>query len=246
MNKKIATAVFLMFLISLSVIGSVLAQTEQVSVGVSSGNVFKYDLAFYWSSTNPADVVPSDLVAQNQTEYFQLAVETTTSTTVVLQTVWQFLNGTSFNSTDVTEVSSGAMGSIYVYAANLTAGGLLFPLATDLPWRINSTEFRSYPSGFREINRIAVNNTEYEGYVYSYMDLYFDKLTGIVVEYKLTSVSSDTPNQTIIQHLLLKESNAWVIPEFPSLLILPLFMAATGISVVLLKRRKTLVSPYKL
>ncbi len=242
MNKKTVAATFLMFLISFTVIGSASAQT-QVSVGVSPGNVFTYDLTFYWNSTNPADVAPAYLVAQNQTAYFQLTVETTTSTTVVIQTVWQLLNGTALNGTDVSEVSSGATGSIYVYAANLTAGGLLFPSATDLPYLINSTGFRSYPSGFRETNHIAVNNTNIEGYVYSYMDLYFDKQSGIVVEYTLTSVSSSTPNQTIAQHLALKESNTWVVPEFPSMLVLPLFMAATALAVVLLKRKQTSASP---
>ena len=243
MNKKTVVATFLIFLVSFTVIGSASAQTQQVSVGVSPGNVFQYDLTFYWTSTNPADVVPAYLVEQNQTDYFQLTVETTTSTTVVLQTEWKLLNGTALNSTDVAEVSSGITGSIYAYAANLTAGGLLFPSATDLPYLINNTVFRSYPSGFRETNHIAVNNTNIEGGVYSYMDLYFDKQTGIVVEYTLTGVSSATPNQTVVQHLVLKDSNAWVVPEFPSMLVLPLFVAATALAVVLLKKKQTLASP---
>lgn len=243
MNKKTVAALFLIFLISFTFAGTALAQTEQVLVGVSPGNVFRYDISYYWSSINPSDVVPAFLVAQNQTDYFQITVETITSTTVVIQTVWQFLNGTAVNSTDVAEVSSGATGSIYVYAANLTAGGFLFPSATDLPWRINSTEFRSYPRGFRETNHIAVNNTDIEGIVYSYMDLYFDKQTGIVVEFTLTSVTTATPNQKVVQHFVLKESNAWVVPEFPSLLLIPILMAATALSIVLLKKRQTLVSP---
>lgn len=232
-----------MFLISFTFAGTAFAQTSPVLIGVSPGNVFKYDITYYWSSTNPVDVVPAYLVAQNQTDYFQITVETVTSTTVVIQTLWQFQNGTAVNGTDVAEVSSGATGSIYVYAANLTAGGFLFPSATDLPWRINSTEFRSYPSGFREINRIAVNNTDIEGVVYSYMDLYFDKQTGIVVEFTLTNVNTATPNQKVVQHFMLKESNAWVVPEFPSMLILPILMTTIALAIVLVKKKSTLFSP---
>jgi hypothetical protein len=236
MNKKLAVPTFFLFILCFAAVGNASAQTSLV--GVSPGNTFKYNLTFYWNSTNPADVVPAYLVEQNQTDYLQLTVETTTGTTVVTQAVWQLLNGTASNSTDVAEVSSGATGSIYVYAANLTAGGLLFPLSEEMPYRINDTSFRSYPSGFRETNHIAVNNTNIEGEVYSYMDLYFDKQTGIVVEYTLTGVSSSTPNQTVVQHFVLKDSNAWVVPEFPTLLILPLLMAASAITLVLFKRRR--------
>jgi len=243
MNRQVVFSTFLILLIAFIVAESASAQTQTVSVGVSAGNVFTYDYVFYWSSTNPLDVVPPYLVAQNQTDYFQLTMETVTSTTVVMQTLLQFLNRTAFNNTEVAEVSSGITGCLYVYAANLTGGGLLFPSAEDIPLRINSTEYRSYLSGFRETNHISVNTTNLDDYVYSYMDLYFDRQTGIMVEYTLTEVKTATPNQKITQHMVLKESNAWVVPEFPSIIILPLFMVVTAIAVLILRRRQAVVSP---
>ncbi len=241
MNKRGVSAVSFLFLILSLLVATVSAQVTPVSVGVSPGDQFRYDLTFYWYSTNPVDVVPSYLVEQNQTDYFQLTVETTTSTTVVFNTSWKLLNGTIYNGTEVAEVSSGITGCVYVYAANLTAGGLLFPSSTDLPWRINSTEFRVYSGSFREINHISVNNTGMEGVVYSHMDLYFDKLTGIVVEYTLTEVRSSAPHQQIVQHLVLKESNVWVIPEFSSVVALPLIMIAGVVTALFLKRKHVVV-----
>ncbi|MCX8150725.1 MAG: hypothetical protein N3D85_04405 [Candidatus Bathyarchaeota archaeon] len=238
MNKRGVATVFFLSLMLFLLFEGVAAQSMPVSVGVSPGDEFRYDLTFYWYSTNPADLVPAYLIEQNQTDYFQLTVQTTTSTTVVFNTSWRLLNGTIYNSTEIAEVSSGVTGCVYVYAANLSAGGLLFPSSTTLPWRINSTEFRVYAGSFREINHISVNSTNIEGVVYSHMDLYFDKLTGIVVEYTLTEVRSSAPNQKIVQHLILKDSNVWVIPEFPSILALPIVMAVTGATFLILKRKK--------
>ena len=236
MDKKNVVSAFLLVTLFLSAVGNASAQTSMV--GVSQGNMFKYNLAFYWSSTIPAETAPAFLVAENQTDYFQLAVQTAAGTTVQFGTLWRFLNGTEVNGTEVAEVGSGATGSIYVYAANLNASGLLFPSSSSLPYKINETTIRSYPSGFRETNHITVNSTNIEGKVFSYMSLYFDKQTGIIVEYTLTEVNSAFPTQTITQHLVLRESNAWVVPEFPTLLILPLLMAASAITLVLFKRRR--------
>jgi hypothetical protein len=240
MNKKTVAAAFFLSLLCFMTIGSTSAQTL---VGVSQGDTFTYSIVFNWNSTNPNDTVPSDLLTENQTDYYQITVDTVTSTTVGIQTTWRFQNGTLVNGTQVAEVSSGATGSIYVYAANLTAGGKLFPASTDLPWLINETIPRYYSgSGFRDTNHIAVNITGKTGEIYSYMSLYFDKATGIVVEYSLTDVYTATPNQAVTLHLLLKDTNAWAIPEFPPALLLPLFMAATTIAVIFYKRKRSSIS----
>jgi hypothetical protein len=236
MDKKNAISVFLLVTLFLSAVGNASAQTSLV--GVSQGNTFKYNLTFYWNSTNSDVDVPWSLVEQNQTDYFQLTVQTATGTTVQFVTIWRFLNGTEVNGTELAEVGSGSTGSIYAYAANLNASGLLFPASTSLSYRINDTTIRSYSSGFRETNHIAVNSTDIEGKVYSYMSLYFDKQTGILVEYTLTEVDSTTPTQTITTHFVLRESNAWVVPEFPTLLLLPLLIVASTLTLVLFKRRR--------
>ena len=50
---------------------------------------------------------------------------------------------------------------------------------------------------------------------YSLMNLYFDKQTGILVEYYLTTVYTATPNQQTTQHLLLTDSSVWKISDVP-------------------------------
>jgi hypothetical protein len=239
--KLVASSAYLLMLLVLPIVGRVFAQTQALP-GVSVGDSFTYDSTISWNSTNPADVVPSYLIAQNQT-VLQFTVQLVTGSTAVLQDVWTYKNGTQQNSTDTVEVNSGITGGILLYAANLTAGSLLFPGATDLPYVINSTVFREYSGSFRETNHIEVNNTSIEGETYSYLSLYFDKQTGVLVEYYLTSVYTAAPNQTITQHLLIKGNSVWAIPEFPSMFILLLIMATSALALILYKKMYTSIRP---
>ncbi|MCW4017519.1 MAG: hypothetical protein NWF00_02360 [Candidatus Bathyarchaeota archaeon] len=236
MKKGLVLSAFvLVFLFALTV-GSVFAQIQAVP-GVSVGDTFTYESTYLWSSSNAGEVVPAYLVAQNEST-LQITVQTVTGSTAVLQQVLTYKNGTQHTSTEANEVNSGITGTILLYAANLSAGGLLFPGSTELPFVINSTSFRDYMGSFRETNHIEVNNTGIEGIVYSYMNLYFDKQTGVLVEYYLTNVYSDLPNQKVTQHMLLTNSNVWTVPELPPTLILPVLLAASTVTFVLYKKKK--------
>jgi hypothetical protein len=46
-----------------------------------------------------------------------------------------------------------------------------------------------------------------------------------------------SPTKTVTRFWKITESNVWVVPEFPSALILPLFMMATLIAVIAYKKR---------
>ncbi len=217
-TRKTASIIFFLMLILASVVGSAFAQTS-VSVGVSQGDSFKYDLKYLWSSTNLADVVPSSWASMNQTDYFQINVDVAADTSLRLSTVWRFVNGTEAPpGVEIQEVgSNNATGFIYIYAANLNAGSHLFPLATDLPFIINNTMFRTYTNNeFRATNHIEVNRTDLSNRVYSYMDLYFDKNTGVLVEATLKEVYSDQPRQTYTTEITLKESSLWNISPTPT------------------------------
>jgi len=213
--KKTAAILFFLMLICVSGIGSAFAQTS-VSAGISQGDSFKYDLKYLWSSTNPADVAPSDWVTKNQTDFFQVNVDVAVDTALRLTTIWRFLNGTELSGTQIEEVGNNtSTGFIYIYAANLNAGGYLFPLATDLPFIINNTMFRIYENNEpRAINHIQVNRTDLADREYSYMDLYFDKETGVLVEATLTEVYSNQPRQTYTTKITIKESSLWNIVLF--------------------------------
>jgi hypothetical protein len=237
MNKQIAalSAFFLMLLV-FSIVGNVFAQTQAVP-GVSVGDKFIYANTYSWNSTNAADVVPAYLVAQNQST-LQVTVQQVTGSTAILEKVWTYKNGTQQTDTETDEVNGGITGTVLLYAANLSAGGLLFPGSTSLTYAINDSSFRTYSGSFRETNHIQVNNTGDENLAYSFINLFFDKQTGVLVEYFLTDVSTASPNQMVTQHLVITESTLWTIPEFPPTIILPLILIASTLTLLVINKKR--------
>ncbi len=212
MNKKTALAALSVLVLCFAIAQQVQAQdTTEYQVGVSEGNTFKYDLAFYWSSTNLTATAPASWANANATEYYQATIQLITGTTVTIDTVWHFLNGTEVTNTEIIDVVIGAGRSILVYAANLAAGVQLYPRSSYVTDRINETVARSYSQGSRETNHIEVNRTDIENEVYSYFNLYFDKQTGIMVEAYTEDVYTSMPDQTFARSEKIKESSLWTV-----------------------------------
>jgi hypothetical protein len=235
--KKIALSAFILTLLVASTAASVFAQPQAVP-GVYVGDTFTYQSIYYWNSTNPNDVVPAYLAAQNEST-LQVTVQQVAGSTAVVEEVFTYKNGSQVSTTETDEVNSGITGTVLLYAANLTAGSLLFP-GSELPYVINGTSFRDFAGEARQVNHIEVNNTGGEDTAYSYMDLYFDKQTGVLIEYYLTKVYTELPTQTTTQHLVLQDSNVWTIPEFPAALMVPLFLAASaaGLTLAVVQRKR--------
>jgi hypothetical protein len=238
MIKKLLIPALFVLILSATLVGSALAQTTVPQPGVQVGNEVKYKLTFYWNSTTPGATPPSSWVDQNNTDYYQATVTSVMETLVELQTDWHFKNGTDITNTEQVDVSTGNGGSILVYASNLTAGSSLYPLAS-YPWIISETTTHAYSSGATRLtNHITENRTDLgTDYVYSYVSLYFDQKTGFLVDAYLEDVYTATPDQVFARQITIQESNAWTVPEFPSLITVTLLMAATFTAVVVYKTK---------
>lgn len=215
MDRKLLAFLLILIVLVLSSVGTVFGQAQALP-GVTVGDTFTYESSVIWTSKNSADVAPSYLALQNGTT-LQVTVQTVTGSTVQLEKTLILKNGTTQVETELDEVNSGITGTVLLYAANLSAGGLLFPGSTELPYTINDTTIRAYVDSYRETNHINANNSgaEGSGVSYSIMDLYFDKQTGVCVEYFLTTVYTATPNQEFTQHLQLKAANLWRVSDEP-------------------------------
>jgi len=97
--------------------------------------------------------------------------------------------------------------------------------------------YRSYPSGYR-----FTNHARSSGVVPSLgnvtHDLYYDVTTGVLVEWTATIENNET--RVCSYEIVDTNINEWVIPEFPSFLILPLFMISTLLAVMLYKREHSI------
>ncbi len=215
MNRKLILSKFCMIVLCLTFVGVALGQTT-VQVGVSQGDVFKYNVKYFWSSTTANSQPPSYLVEDNSSDYYQATIKEIIGTTVNIGTALHFPNGTETDLDELIDVSHGGGGSPLLYAANLTAGNLIYPTATYIQWVVNETVSLTYGSGARETNHFEVRTTG-SGYVYSYRSIYFDKATGVLVDGYFEDVTTDHPDQTFSERIILTTSSLWTVPggSFP-------------------------------
>jgi hypothetical protein len=76
--------------------------------------------------------------------------------------------------------------------------------------------------------------------LYYSKNIYWDRPTGMCVEesYEMRNQTGEYLT-TWSMSFRIADSNVWIIPEFPSFLILPLFMIATSLAVIVHKRKHT-------
>jgi hypothetical protein len=216
MMKKTAIAAFLLVLLFLTMIGTASAQTRLP--GVFPGNTFTYDVSASWSSTDPNAAIPSDLLDINKTEYYRVTITSVVSADVSTQSVWRFTNGTeiSLNGTINVEtgISSGDIGAFWaIVAGNLNVNDQVHPSGRDFI-TVNETATRNYTSGPRETNHLilSLSGSDTGGDYIEYVNYYFDKLTGMLVQLSDVKVYSN-PSQTISKYWKIKDSNVGLIPE---------------------------------
>ncbi|MGB9854516.1 MAG: hypothetical protein ACPLRY_06915 [Candidatus Bathyarchaeales archaeon] len=207
MNKKLFEfAALLIILFLISVEG---ASAQSVTPGVSQGDSFTYSFSVFWSSSNPNATVPTDLLKQNETKLIHVVVTDVGGSVVFMNITWQFKNGTETSSQAFVNLQDGSGdGFGLVIAPNLSPKYYAYPMGWNLStsFVINETLTKTYPFGERETVRATLNRTGSSGYIYVYYDMYFDRETGVMLEWYVEQVPSATPNEKI--------SSLWKIQEF--------------------------------
>ena len=233
--KRIATAALLVVFLSSIMVAS--ARALVLMPGVVIGDYFVYDVSAFWSSTDEYASIPSDLVEINQTEAVEIRIHNVTGANVTTFIAAYYRNGTTPAEYGLVDVDTGAYYGSFaaIIAGNLNAHDVIHPLGADAI-TINETVIKAYESGNRETNRIVIESTNATTGVTGRVDRYFDKLSGMLVESYETTTSADSKTTTTITWKL-RETNQWVVPEFPSVLILPVLMAITMIAAIAYKKK---------
>jgi hypothetical protein len=236
MNKKVTSLTLaFVFLLSAKVVTSS-GQTR--TVGVSEGDWFMYDVDFSWYSTDPSETIPW----WNETEGMRITIVAVSGKNVSSQFTYYYSNGTQKTFGGYVNIETGEGDEIPMFAvsADLAEHDTVYTSGWWSSAKINETIVRPYPNGVRDTNHlnITIIYSSELGWQSNLLNYYWDRPTGVLVE-SSEAVYTEVEGYVTIHYLTsrLAASNAWFVPEFPSYLILPLFMITTLLAVIVYKRK---------
>lgn len=242
MNRKIISLT-LVSLFLLSAMGVTLVGAQPRTVGVNVGDWFKYgDITANWTSDDPNATIPLAVEQLNNTEWTMISIVDVPDTSVTGQITTLLKNETEETVGGYVDIDTGEGENMTFFAisANLGVNDAIYSSFTYSAMKINETIVRTYPDSTREINHLNIttelNMTGF--YQYLSMNYYWDRSSGFFVEMSQEQTSQIGGYLTTWSFSLrITESNVWAVPEFPSFLLLPLFIMATLLTVIVYRRK---------
>lgn len=199
-------------------------------VGVSPGDWTEYAITYSGNATLP----PLEIRGL----WMKVIVVEVSETNITFEATIRFADSAEYNQTVILDVETGwdnaSMGPPwYFIGADLNQGDPIFTSGNVVT--INKTIFKQYLGGELEVNVYNISTYIPETSVLLYSEVYYwNKATGALVEivtYNLESVVAKT-------WLQMEVKMSAVIPEFPSLILLPLFVTVATLVVLVSKRNK--------
>ncbi len=208
------------------------------TVGVGTGDVFRYSYTCYFASSDPHAVPDAALIFINQTNYFMLNVTGVSGSTIYFNTILLSLNGSNYLGVCSMNVGTGqpvvsgfgGPSSFYFMARNVGMMGKMFPSSSFSP-TVNDTLMMSYPGASRLTNHFVTTEENNLISVLNSQDIYFDQTTGMMVQWRqevIQTIGSIQTNTT--ETMKMTSSSVWVIPEFPSSIIALTFAVVVSVS----------------
>jgi hypothetical protein len=235
LNNKLLTACLILCIATLTITGTAKGQT--IVPGLIAGNYFDYHVTSYWTSSDSYASIPENLREINQTSHFEVRISFVNETNIDTFSAYYYANGSALSGRGNVNLLTGTSYGDFVaiIGANLNAGDKIHPDGTD-GITIKETVTRNYESGSRPTNHVSITDTnETAGYTAS-RDLYFDQATGILVE-QVDRTDTNNPSSTTIVTSKINSGSIWVIPEFPAMIAIPIFMIAAAFSAIAYKKK---------
>ncbi|UCE96026.1 MAG: hypothetical protein JSV51_10110 [Candidatus Bathyarchaeota archaeon] len=205
-------------------IEAVLEEVSSVRIpGVLPGDYWIVNTSFTWLTTPYSD---SLVDLWSNAEMINTTILNVSDTNVTYSMFIYLANGSDRRYICEVDVATGEsnissfLPPYWIVAANLWVGDSLYTDGSFFNWKINATEMKEYAGQDRQVNIVNITSGSIS-YLY-----YYDKLTGIMLDGNATT--SDYSAQGVTKE---------IIPEFPSPLVLPLFMAATLLVVIAYRRK---------
>ena len=227
---------FTLLLSSTMIVQLCIAQVR--TVGVSEGEWFKYGLELDWNydlEESPEDFIFTDFL---EGDMLTLTIQDVSGTNVTGQFTIHYENGSEKILNGSVDLITGE-GDLrnWLISANLIANNPLYE--TEIDETINQSITQVYPWGSRQTNLLLYSYNFSSGEDYSALNLgfYWDQEIGILTELSLEAEMEQ--NGTLIDgsvSLILTESNQQNIPEFPTIILVPLFIFVTLLAIIYEKR----------
>ncbi len=222
-HKKAYIAILLLVVLIASVVAVILATqptSAKAIVGVHVGDTFTYSLMGTSNLSAINAVETPGFSIYNDTDNYKITITAINGSSVTLDTVWLFKNGTELPSTQTIDLSNGAKtdqnGFWAIYASNLNLGDPLRPTGHD-GLTVNQTIPRTYASGSRVSNFMTIGAESYLGtdpthntLRYDLTGAWFDKQTGMLEN--LTWITQyNNPEMTEVITWRLISSSVWAV-----------------------------------
>jgi hypothetical protein len=245
-SKLVTVLILLLLLLFTSLLCTVSAQNTKVP---SEGDTFTYERYYIVESNDPKMTPTPDVYFFTwNNSIITLEVDNVSSTIVDVLITTQFQNGTKTIESLSHNIVTGYNEPIGTIFGDPRITPNLNIIQTPQT-QINYTETRTYKESTREVNVFSnsnddgwtlVDNTLYN--VTNYSKICYDAQTGMCLELEsklfVFNPTNTNLNQTIQTFLVIKDTNVWVIPEFPSLILMPLLMVAVAVGALLYKKRQ--------
>ena len=227
MSKKVYIAIFLLIVL-IAASGAIVyyaAQTtpvkEVVVPGIHVGDTFTYNIHGASTSISPAAVEPAGFSQYNDTDYYKVTITDVNGSTVSMDSLWRFTNGTEKNYQQTINLANGLQtnpntGFWALYAPNLNKNDPVRPSGTD-GLIVNSTDTKTYADSTRQRDCWSIQNDffdvsdpTYSTYQRKITTVYFDRTTGMLDT--LSDVQQyNNPAMNIVVTWKLVSSSVWAV-----------------------------------
>jgi hypothetical protein len=244
LNNRLLAVGLILCIASIALIGTVQAQT--VVAGVTAGSVYDYHVFSNWSTADSYSSIPEDLISYNHTAHVEVRISDVNTTNIATFAAYYFNNGSDpvASRGNVNFLTGSSYGDfVAIIGANLNAGDTIHPSGTD-GLTVKDTVTRTYESGSRVTNHVQQTATNATTGITATRDLYFDKATGMLVEEIDRSDTTDPVSTSVVTWKIdsVTGVEGWVIPEFPTLIAVPIFLIAAAFAAVAYKKKFLKVS----
>ena len=236
-NKRYLTIIPM----ALMLLGTVqIALAQDIAAGVKPGDQFTYTVTGSYSDNAPIEDVPEEVLSARASEYFTVTIVSVSGPQIFYDWSWHFNNGSApiSNSSMLNVETTESTGPFsLIVSANLTTDDWIHPHIGSRA-TFNETIMWTYTNYTRETNRwetqsIEQNSkTEVIKYRRVHRDTYFDKQTGMLVQFNENTDYQNPTFTTSIKWELIGQ--AWTFNSPGSYPLAPFFSVPViiGLAVV--------------